>query len=250
MKRDEKVEFVKMMKEEIKKYPTIAIISLTKLPNKALQSVRKNLRDEVKIKVVKKRLLHRILEEIEGNKIKDIIPEQPALVLSNLKPFELFIKINKIKTPVYAKEGDISEEDILLKAGKTDLNAGPVISEFAKVRIPAGVQEGKIAIKKDTLVAKKGDRISKDLASILRKLKIMPISVTVNVVGIYSNGELYPKDVLEFVNEVPSLLVQAKQKALNLSVFISYPTKENISFLLSKAYNQAKSLESYIGGVK
>lgn len=50
--------------------------------------------------------------------------------------------------------------------------AGPVISEFAKVGLIAGVEEGKVAIKKDKVVAKKGDEISKELAGVLRKLKI------------------------------------------------------------------------------
>lgn len=243
MKKSEKIEFAKKLKEDMKKYQTIGIANLFKFPTKALQNVRRELKDDLKIKVVKKSLLLRVLNEINEKDLEKIITNQLALIFSNEDPFKLFAKISKIKTQMFAKEGDIADEDILIKAGPTDLNPGPVISEFAKAKIPAGVEGGKIAIKKDTIVAKKGDKISKELASILRKLKIKPIKKSLEIVGIYSNGQLYSKEALDLVNEVPMLLMQAKQKALNLSIFILYPTKDNISFLLSKAYNYAKILE-------
>jgi len=248
MKREEKIKLSEKLVEEFKKYSVIGIIDVNKLPSKILQIVKKEGRDNINIEVIKKSVLLRVLQKIGRSELEKIVPNQPAVILSNEDPFKIFIKIDKLKTPVYAKDGDITENDVLVTAGRTDLMPGPVISELAKVKIPAGVEEGKIAIKKDVVVAKKGDKISKDLASVLRKLKIETVRIGVNIIGIYSNRQIYKRDVLNLVNEVPSLLIQARMEALNLSVGISYPTKDNISLLLSKAQNNAKALELKIGG--
>jgi large subunit ribosomal protein L10 len=99
------------------------------------------------------------------------------------------------------------------------------------------------------VVAKKGDKISKQLAAALRKLNIEPIEVGLNIVAIHYNGMIYKKDALEFVNVFPIKLAEAFNQALNLSVAICYPTKENIKYLLAKAYRIASSLKNKIGGM-
>jgi len=116
--------------------------------------------------------------------------------------------------------------------------------------IPASVEDGKIAVKKDVVVAKKGDKISKQLASALKKLNIEPMLIGLNIVAIYQDGMIYKKDVLNLVNVYPEMLKDAYNQALNLSVAVCYPTKENVKYLIAKAVNTAKALESISGGVK
>ena len=70
-----------------------------------------------------------------------------------------------------------------------------------------------------------------------------------NVVGIYANGIIYKKDVLSLVGEnYLTKIKDAFNQALNLSVAISYPTKENVGRLFAKAYQQAKAIKNRIGG--
>jgi large subunit ribosomal protein L10 len=111
-----------------------------------------------------------------------------------------------------------------------------------------GVEEGKIAIKKEVTVAKKGEKISKEVANALRKLDIKPISISLNVLGFYENGMVYTKDILELVKIFPEKLAFAHQQAVNLSVNVCYPTRETIKLLLIKAFNNAKAIEK-MGGV-
>jgi len=251
MVKEEKIKAVDNLKEEISKYKVVGIIDLFKLPARQAQDIKKKLENKAVIKVIKRSILLRAIRGLENLKaLEEHLPPQPAIMLTNEDPFKIYLKISKLKSETFAKEGDVAPDDIMVYAGPTTLLPGPVISEFAKAKIPAGVEEGKIAIKKDTLVAKKASVITKDLASILRKLNIKPILVGLNVVCLF-DGNLYLKDVLDLVGDsYINKLKEAFIQALNISVAIGYPTAESIGILLSKAYNEAKILEDkLIGGV-
>ncbi|MGC9200693.1 MAG: 50S ribosomal protein L10 [Candidatus Aenigmatarchaeota archaeon] len=248
MKREEKIALAEEIAKEMKNYKTVGLIDLFKLPTKEFKELRKALENKAKIKVVKKSTLKFACEKAgeEYKKLLDLEFYQIGIIFSNENPFSLFKEISSLEIETFAKENDIAEEDIWVYSGPTQIKAGPSISEFAKLKIPAGVEAGFIAVKKDTLVAKKGDKITKELASLLRKLKIKPIKVRLNVLAILHEGKLYPKEVLSLVLEYPKLLIQAYQKAFNLSINIDYPTKENINILISKYYLKAKSLENLV----
>jgi large subunit ribosomal protein L10 len=251
MVKEEKAMKAEELKKLIESYSVVGLVDVLKLPSRVLQEIRSKIKDKAIIKVVKKSILLHALEKCSNEKLKELkqfVPSQPALILSNLEWNKLFTEISKVKPNVFAKEGDTAEEDILVKAGPTELSPGPVISEFAKVKIPVGTEGGKIAVKKDTMVAKKGDKISKELAAILRKLKIKPTKVGLNVVGIF-DGRYYGIEVLKLIGEnYLKMIKDGFANALNLSIAIGYPTKENVAFFLSKAYQQAKHIENKISG--
>src|SRR3989344_2005581 len=96
--------------------------------------------------------------------------------------------------------------------------------------IIAAVEQGKIAIKKDKVLAKEGEEISAKAAELLAKIGVEPISICLNVLVFYDKGTLYKKDVLD-VDEAEYIrrLVLAYREALSLSVSIEYPTKDNVS---------------------
>jgi len=249
MVREEKIRAVEELKQMLESYRVIGLVDMFKMPAKQLQEIRKEVRGEALIKVVKKSLLKLAIEKASKENLKELekhMPQQPAIVLTNLDAFQFYKKISQIKSKAPAKAGDIAPRDILIKAGPTNLMPGPVISEFSKAGIPAGVEQGRIAIKKDVVAAKKGEKISEVLANILRKLGIEPMEISLNVVAIYSDGKIYSKETLELVNIYPEKIKEAFSRALSLSIGICYPTKENIRFLIGKAFNLAKNLENLI----
>lgn len=252
MVKQKKAEEVNKLAKIIEEYPVIGIIDMFKLPSRPLQNVKKKLKDDGIIKMTKKTILMFALKnaKIEGiEKLEPLIPEQPAIMLSKMNPFKSYAIVDKVKTPAPAKEGDIAPDNIKVSAGPTNLMPGPAISELTKVGISAGVEEGKIAIKKDVVVAKKGTVISKPLASALRKLNIEPMLIGVNIVALFEKGIVYGKDALSLVGEgYVNKIREAFQSALNLSVSVSYPTKENIGFLLAKAQREANAIEKLSGG--
>jgi len=252
MVKEEKIKAVEELRQLMNSYRVIGIIDIFKLPTAPLQEIKSNLKEDIKIKVVKKSiLLHAIKSREDLSVLEKYIPKQPAVFFTNLDWCKAYTKISKLRPKVFAKEGDVVAEEILVKTGATNLQPGPVISEFAKVKIPVGTEGGKISIKKDTVVAKAGDKISKDLASILRKLGIKSVNIGLNVLAIFDGGMVYTKDVLDLLGEKYLQKIQdGFNKALNLSIAIEYPTRHNIGYLISRYYQNAKFIENMIGGVK
>lgn len=250
MVKEQKLKVVEELKKKLEAHNVIGVLDMHKLPSKQYQEIHKQIRDSVHVIMTKKSILMRALDGIKKPNMKEferLVPTQPALIFTDLPPFKFYVTATKMKSPTYAKEGDIADDEILVSAGPTGLMPGPVISEFSKVGIPAGVEDGKIAIKRDKLVAKKGDIISKDLANVLRKLKIQPVKVGLNIVAVYDNGTIYLKDVLSLAGQgYIDRALQAHRHAINLSVAIGYPTKENIRLLLAKAYRESQAISSKI----
>lgn len=248
MKKEEKVKLAQEIGEEIRKYKTLIIFDLFRLPTKEFKEIRKLLEKYGKIIVLKKSTFFFALKaaKIDTQPFEKLNLGQIGIFLTNEEPFNIYRKIYETRTERFAKEGDIAECDIWIYAGPTHIKAGPSISEFARLKIPAGVEGGVIAIKKDTQVAKKGDKINKELAALLRKLKIKPITVMLNVIAIYHDKIMYMKETLDLIFEYPKLITKAFQNAFNLATNIGYPTKENINMLISNAYLKAKTLENLV----
>jgi len=250
--KEEKTAEAEKLKKLIDETPVIGLIDMLKMPSKQLQEIRRKIRGRAVILMVKKSLLKLAIKNSKKEKkeeLEKVIPLQPAIIFTQLEAFKLYSMIDKLRSPTFAKAGDVVKSDIKVSKGPTSLLPGPAISELSKAGIPAGVEEGKIAVKKDVTVAKKGDVISKELAGALRKLNIEPMEVCLNIAVIYDNGMIYQKDVLDLVKIYPEKIKEAHNSAMNLSVSICYPTKENIKFLLAKAFNSVNVITSKIGGV-
>jgi large subunit ribosomal protein L10 len=131
----------------------------------------------------------------------------------------------------------------VINAGPTNLLAGPAIGELQRAKIPAMIKEGKIHVREDTIVAKKGETISGTLANILKKLDIKSMLIGINVLGIWENGVIYSKDVLG-VDEEEYLknIKNAYFNALNLCVNVCYVNKESVKLLIQKAHQECKNL--------
>ncbi len=246
MPTEKKEKELNELKNLFGKYKVIGIVDMTKMPTKEMQLIKKSLGDRALVKVSKKSLIEMAMKET-GKDLIGRLPKQPAIVFANLDPFAFFKEVNSMRFKVYAKEGYVVDEDVVVNPGPTELLPGPAISELQKVGIIAGVEGGKIAVKKTSTILKKGQEVTKDVASVLRKLKMQVAEVKLNVDSIF-DGMLYGKDVLELVEIYPKKLKEAFNQALNLSVAINYPTKENVKYMLVKAYQRGKSVEKKIGG--
>lgn len=239
-----KLTEVEEIKKMIGKYPVIGMIDLFKMPSPQLQSIRKLLRGKAVIKMYKKRLISRVFEENEHLKeLVEFAPNEPALIFTEMSPFKLFSLLKKNKSKTYAKPHDIAQDDIMITAGPTNLPAGPAIGELQRVKIPAVIKEGKIHVREDTVISKKGGAISDAIANILKKLGIKPMTIGINVLGVLENGVVFGKDVLDVDEEEYLQNVRnAYFNALNLAVNVCYVNKESIKLLIQKAYREGKNL--------
>lgn len=247
MVREEKKQELEKIKELFKKYPVIGILDLYKMPSRQLQAIKKSLRKNVLIKMWKKRLIKRTLDNIKDKKniqkILEFEPREPALIFTDFNSFKLYKTLKKSKSRGYAKTNDIAPIDIKIKAGPTNLMAGPAIGELQRVKIPSIIKEGKIHVRKDTIVVKKGDLISDQLANVLKKLDIQPMEIRINLLGVWENGTVFGKDVLDvdeekFIQDIKN----AHNQALNLCVNVCYFNEESIKIILQKAYQEGMNL--------
>ncbi len=243
--KEEKQKELAQVKELFNKYKVICIVDMLKMPTKQMQMIKKSLGTRALVKISKKSLVEIAMKE-SGKDLIGHMPKQPGLVFTDMSPFAFFKEVNSMRFKVYAKDGYVVDQDIVVSPGPTELLPGPAISELQKVGIIAGVEGGKIAVKKQSTVLKKGQTVTPELAGVLRKLKMQVAEIKLNINLIF-DGMIYGKETLDLFESYPTKLKEAFNQALNLSVSINYPTKRNVKYLLMKAYQRGKALEKKVG---
>lgn len=240
---------VAYLSEEIKKSKIVGILTVRGLPSKQLQAIKTKL--PATIVMGKKNLMLRALEGSKKKGIKDLeqyITDQPAFILSDENPFKLCSIINKSRSPAPAKAGDIAPSDIVIDAGGTPFQPGPVLGELKGVGIPCSIDGGKIVITETKSILSAGEEISAKLAEMLGRLGIEPMEVGLNLLACYENGSVFPADVLSIdEDEYFGNFVKAYKNSLNLSVEAAFPTTVNIEIMIQKCYSNSKGLSIEAG---
>ena len=234
----------KEIKDLFNKYESVAILDLRSTPASIVQRVRKGLIPQAKVKISKTKIVLRALGEskLKDSKLKDYVKGSVGLIFTNMNAFELFAYLKKSKQPASAKPGQIAPEDIVVPACDTGLSPGPALTTFknAGVKIKMGAT---ISIADDQTVTKKGDPIKAEVCSVLGALNLKPFKVGTNAIAIYEKGEIFLPEVLDLDTEKYfNNFMAAYNAALNLSVEIAYPTKQNIETLVGKAFKEAKEV--------
>ena len=273
-----KTEKVEALTEEVTGSPVVALADVKGIPAPQLQSIRQSLRGKAKIIVSKKSLISHSLEKLAESRdgimdLSEHMSGQIAFVLTEMNPFKLFKELEATKTQAPARGGEVSPEDILVKEGDTPFKPGPVMSELQRAGLPASIEGGKVVIKKDTVLVKRGDTIPREVAQVLTRLEIYPITVGLDLTGVYEDGTIFSPDDLridevEFMGELTSaigsaanlamfvgyvtdvtvkpLIVQAETRALNLAMFTGISTKRTVELLIQKAHTQMMALSTRI----
>lgn len=251
MVSEKKIQSVKEISGLVEKYPVVGIINFHKLPGRQLHFIKEKMRGKAQIRMAKKKLVLKILKDSKKRGIHDMekyMMQQPAFLFSDANPFELAKMVTAAKSKAVAKPGDIAPYDIMINAGPTSLPPGPAISELQKAGIPAGVEGGKVAVKKDTVIVKTGQEIKKEIADVLAKLAIEPMEIGLDLLAVCDNGTVYDKSVLfipqeKYMEDLKSGFIYG----LNLSVKANYYTKDNITIFLSKSSQESRSLAVRVG---
>lgn len=243
-----KKKLVKEFKELITKYPIIAVVNMENLPAKQLQTMRTKLRDNVELRMAKRRLIKIALESTEKEqpgvtKLAEYMRGMPALLFTSENPFSLFKTLKKNKSTAPIKAGQVAPNDIVVPAGPTGFAPGPIIGELGGFGIKSGIDAGKVVIKEDSVVAKEGEEVSSGLAGVLTRLGIEPMQVGLDLLAAYEDGEIVTKSVLDIdEDQYIADIISAATQATNLSFNSAYPTKETITLLLSTAAKDSLAL--------
>ncbi len=245
-------EWKKQEVEDIKKliisHPVVGIVDMENIPAKQLQKMRELLRGQVLIKMSKKSLMKLGLEGASKEKnevdaLEDHLDGQPAFIFSETNPFKIYKTLEKNKTSAPAKANSIAPMDILVPKGDTPFPPGPILGELQQAGIPVTIKGGKITIKEDTVVVKKGERINDKLAMALAKLEIEPMEVGLDVLAVHEDGTIYTPDLLEVDEDKVRADIQAVyQQAFNLSLNSGYITKATAGAAIAKVVSEARNL--------
>jgi len=250
---EKKVKLYDNLQDLAKLYNVIALSKMTKVRSAQLMSIRKKFRNEIKILTIKNKVAQRsfekIFDDVKGLEfLNHELEGQCALMFTNISPFKLNLTFDKNKIFLAAKGGDIAPNELVIPAGNTGINPGPVLSEFKESKVPTKIDQGTIWVSKDTVVAKLGDVISQKLAALLSKLDIKPIEAGIAVNFAISEGlEFKEKDLKIVIEEYIEDLARSYQEALALSVEAAYFSKETMPLILVKAKQHAISLSSESG---
>lgn len=237
-------DFVKLAKE----YPIVGAVDMENLPTKQLQNMRAQLREQVVLKMSKRRLMTIALEQAAKDKpgLEKLIPYlkgMPALLFTKDNPFSLYKTLQKNKSTAPIKAGQKAPNDIIVPAGPTGFAPGPIIGQLGQAGIAAGIDNGKVIIKKDSKVASEGDEISGELAGILARLHIEPMEIGLALTATFEDGNIFTKDVLAIdEQEYIDNITNGHRWAFNLAMDCKILNTETTGILITKAFSDAKAL--------
>jgi large subunit ribosomal protein L10 len=235
-----------------KEYDAIAISNITKVRANQLTQIRKKFRNEIKIRVVKNKVVRKAFEKVDGvsrlAELSNRLEGQCLLLFTNINPFRLNLMFDKSKIFLSAKAGDVAPKEITLHAGDTGITPGPVLSEFKEAKVPTKIDQGSIWITKDTKVVEAGGEISQKLASLLSKLNIKPIEAGISVNCALADGLLFEEQDLRIdLDEYFAGLARGFREALNVAMVCDYPTSETIDLMIAQARQDALNLSIQAG---
>lgn len=245
---EQKKQAVDDLAKLILEYPIIGAVNVENLPTAQLQKMRGQLRGKVVLRIAKRRLIKLAIEKIKTEKkgieaLEQQLIGMPALLFTKDNPFSLFGNLKKNKSRAAAKPGQTAPADIVIEAGPTPFAPGPIISELTLAGLKTGVEGGKVAIKQEKVVVKKGEIIDAKMAALLSKFGKEPMEIGLDLVAAYENGMVFNKDVLNFDEEKFIINIgEGSMYAINLAIEIGFPTKETIEIMISKAYLESKAL--------
>ncbi|MFX0181075.1 MAG: 50S ribosomal protein L10 [Candidatus Hodarchaeota archaeon] len=259
-----KKEVPKWKKEEVnhlvdlfKDYKNIAVIDVAHLNDRQIQETRKILRGKAVIRMSKKNLQLRAIEQYknESNKANleefaASIPGQSALCFTDMDLFELKQIFNENEWMVPAKPDEITPVDIWVPAGDTGLPTGQVISELnMTLKLPTRIQNDTIWIRDDTRTHKAGDLVDVKQAAVLKKLGIKPIESLIKIYYAWSDGEIIPEEILYVDTEqIKQNLVIGHREALAILFELPIYFDEMKSDYVLKAVSEANTLKAVIFG--
>ncbi len=245
---ERKTRIINELRELFSKHETVFVINLHETSNRVLQEYRFWLRRRgAKIVKAKNTLVLIALRQLMGSvseEIERIFTGENLLIFTNENPFELAKWIWETGVRREAMPGDVAPFDLVVPAGNTNMGPGPIMSKFGKLKIPIKVQDGKIWVVRDTVVAKKGDKINEDAAEILKKLNVKPIFETLNIkAAIIKSKYVITTDELRIDTKTyRTMIEEAARGAFNLAVNTAYPAPEVLRVSIAKAYMEAINL--------
>lgn len=244
MLKAQKIEYVNKLKDEIKSYKTVGIMSLDAVPDSLVQKVRNRMKPDVKFIVMRKTLALKVLEsDPNASRLSQYTNGNFAILLSNKDPSELNKIISSNKMKLLAKPNQISPEDINIEPGETSIAPGQAVTDMKTAGIDVQIVKGKVVISKGKTLVKKGEKISTAVSKALKMLDLMPFEAGTKLKAVMHNSILFSDRALAIDSAYVSKELQSDfAKANMLATEIGLVTRYNADSFIRKAYLSAIGL--------
>ncbi len=246
-KRSEVESLAAMIRER----PVIGVASIHEIPANRFQSIRRELRGQVVIRVSKKTYIQKAFSESGKKNIGGLagsMAGEVALLFTEMNPFKLFRNVEARKVQAPAKPGHRPLQDVWVPKGGTPFAPGPIVSQLQKVGIPARIERGKVVILEDTVLVKAGEEIDRARAEILSSLGIQPMKVGLDLAAVYEDGTIFDRSILDVdEREIANQVTLAARQGFNLAFNARFFTETTIMPLVRDAHRKARSLSILSG---
>ncbi len=242
-KKDE----IKDIVDSVHSHKVTGIVDVHGVPADALQKMKRKLRGTVTMKMVRNTLttiaFDSLPAEEKAREMAKYIDGQIVLVYTNSNPFKLYKLLEATKSKAPARGGDTAPADVSVTKGPTSFKPGPIVGEMQQAGIPAGIEGGKVMIKSDKIVIRKGEKFSPKLAELLTRLEIFPMEIGLNLKAVVEGHTIYmPSDLSMDETELKNMFAKAAGQAFNLSLEAGIATRETMVPLIQKAVMESKAL--------
>ncbi|MGV9173245.1 MAG: 50S ribosomal protein L10 [Promethearchaeia archaeon] len=246
-----KLKEVNHLMDLFEKYENVAVIPMSKIPDRQVQSMRKILRDDAIIRMSKRSLQTRAIEKYKKEsgkenleKLEENIPGQSSLLFTDMDIFELKELFEENKWMIAAAPNEPAPSEIVVTKGDTGLPTGQVISELnVTLKLPTRIENDTIWIREDTVTHEEGEVVSVKEAAVLKKLGIKPVESIIKIHYAWCDGDILPESVIymdteEFERDITSHF----QTALTIALELELIDEETLEPLMQKAYKQSLAL--------
>jgi len=250
MTRKQKEAKVAELKTLISENNAVCLLNMHKMPARQMFQIKRKLEGKAVVKMAKKTLLKLAFAGSEAESLLEKESQEPAIMFTNDNPFKLYKFLKNNKSPASAKVGDKPTDDIIVRAGATELEPGPAIAQLQGAGLKTTIEGGKIHVSADKTVLEAGGEVTPELADLFSALKMEPMLIGVDLVAAFEDGVMYERDVLDIdEEEFMDNVMNSITSAVNLSVNTGYLTPLTAPIAIVQAHAEAKALALEAGVV-
>nr|AOZ56169.1 ribosomal protein L10 [uncultured korarchaeote] len=248
MRKEEKAKIMEQVINDIKSHKYSYFCDFYRLPANVFQAIRRDLSGRAKIYVARKKLVELSLRKAGLDNVAKRLPSNIALLFSDIPPGEMWRILKDREVELYVKRGEVAQDDIVIPEGPTELSPGKA-REIRSLGIETAIIKGKLTVKKAATVVKKGEKVSRVIAGLLRALDIKPVKAWLRIsVAMDDEGIIYTPDVMSLTpDDIKQRVMDAFERAFRISYNIRIVNKYTLPIMLSEASLKGRMLGIQIG---
>jgi large subunit ribosomal protein L10 len=254
--RPEKAARMQAIAQAITDAPVAALVGIRGVPAAALQKMRRELRGRGHpIVVAPNSALRHALEAAAKERpalrpLLDHVTDQTALLVAEGNPFGLWQELDRTRSPTPARGGEIAPADVVVPGGTTSFKPGPIVGELQQAGFPAAIEKGKVVLKKDVTIVRKGQPIPRAVATLLTRLDILPLEVGLELRALVDGDTFYPPSVLRVDLEAQRAgILSAHRLAIGVALELAWTSKISTPLLIGRAHRAALAVALEIGEI-